>query len=217
MVHNEEFMGLFKSQYQEKPFYVVPDPVQYIGSRVKRKQDQILFICSFDHDEPIDAIIETIKRVPETTFVITADPVRLSEEHRVELEACSNVKLTGFLSTEDYQRTLCSSTAAIALTTMEATQQSGACEALSSDTPLIASRSSLSERLFGEWATLVDNDADAIAKAVRSLKSEPLSLEYERKLWNVRVAVGVSQVKDKLQFWLDGWREDGLSGIARSA
>ena len=217
MVHNDEFLERFRGMYPQKPFYVVPDPVQYIGSRLKRKLDQILFICSFDHDEPIEAIIETIRQVPKTTFVITADPVRLSSEHRARLEACNNVRLTGFLSIEEYHRMLCSSKAAIALTTMEATQQSGACEALSSNTPLIASRSRLSEKLFGKWATLVENDAESIVAAVQSLNKEPLNLEWERRRWNVQVALGVSQVKDKLKYWLDGLPDDGLSGVAHSS
>ena len=153
VVHNEEFLKLFRDWYPEKSFFVVSDPLQYIEAPVERKPDQILFICSFDPDEPIDAIIGTIEQVPEYTFVITADPIKLTAAQRQRLEACPNLKLTGFLSTEEYHKTLCSSTAAIALTTMEATQQSGACEALSSNTPLIATRSTLSEYLFGSWAT----------------------------------------------------------------
>ena len=216
MVHNEEFLHRFKDRFPDKPFYVVPDPVRYIGAHVERKRNQVMFICSFDHDEPIDAIIATIQRMPEVTFVITADPIKLSADQRERLLACNNARLTGFLRTEIYQRVLCSSGAAIALTTMEATQQSGACEALSSNTPLIATRSSLSEKLFGQWASLVENDAESIVSAIKSLKRVPLNLEEERKMWNFRVAVGVSQVKDKLDYWLDSLHEDGLSGIVHS-
>ena len=194
VVHNEEFLKLFRDWYPEKSFYVISDPLQYIEAPVERKKDQILFICSFDPDEPIDAIIGTIKQVPEMTFVITADPIKLSLSHRQQLSACPNVKLTGFLSTEDYHKMLCSSTAAIALTNMEATQQSGACEALSSNTPLIATRSKLSEMLFGKWATLVDNTADDIVAGIRALKPQTLDLEEERRAWNERVRKGVEDV-----------------------
>jgi len=217
MVHNEEFLPLFKGMYPDTPYYVVPDPVRYIGSRVIRKANQILFLCSFDEDEPVDAIIRTIQQAPEITFVITADPFRLTEYQRAQLESCPNVRLTGYLSPDMYHILLCSSTAAVALTTMEATQQSGACEALSSNTPLIATRSKLSEKLFGRWATLVDNDAESIVAGIRSLRNESLNLEEERKQWNVRVAMGVSQVKDKLQFWLDSLHDDDLPGMARSS
>ncbi|MEM8485194.1 MAG: glycosyltransferase [Bacteroidota bacterium] len=196
IVHNPEFLALFGKTFPQKPFIVVADPLQYIESKdVSRTDNQILFVCSFDHDEPIDAIINTIERTPDYNFVITADPKKLPAQQRQRLEACDNLRLTGFLSTKEYHDTLCSSTAAIALTNMVATQQSGACEALSSNTPLIATRSTLSEKLFGDWAILVDNNADSIVAGIRTLSPTTLDLTSERKDWNNAVQSGVSKVK----------------------
>lgn len=199
IVHNSEFLSMFGKTYPEKPFIVVADPLQYIGSdTIARKDNQILFVCSFDHDEPIDAIVNTIERTPDFNFVITADPKKLPAHQRQRLEACKNLRLTGFLSTEEYHETLCSSTAAIALTNMVATQQSGACEALSSNTPLIATRSTLSEKLFGDWAILVDNNADSIVAGIRQLNNTNLNLQSERTDWNNTVRSGVSRVKSEV-------------------
>ena len=196
IVHNSEFLAMFGKTFPKKPFIVVADPLQYIDPKeVQRKKNQILFVCSFDHDEPIEAIINTIERTPDYNFVITADPKKLPLSQRQRLEACDNLHLTGFLSTEAYHETLCSSTAAIALTNMVATQQSGACEALSSNTPLIATRSTLSEKLFGDWAILVDNNADSIVNGIRNLKQQALDLHSERNDWNNGVKSGVSKVK----------------------
>ena len=78
IVHNSEFLSMFGKTYPEKPFIVVADPLEYIGSdKIERKDNQILFVCSFDHDEPIDAIINTIERTPDFNFVITADAKKL--------------------------------------------------------------------------------------------------------------------------------------------
>jgi glycosyltransferase involved in cell wall biosynthesis len=196
VVHNVEFLELFRGEYPEKPYFVVSDPLQYIEAPgVRRKEKQIMFICSFDQDEPIDAIIGTIENSPDYTFVITANARKLPAVQRQRLEALPNLNLTGFLSTKEYHETLCSSTAAIALTNMVATQQSGACEALSSNTPLIATRSSLSEKLFGEWAILVDNTADSISAGIRQLTPQTLQLEPQRNAWNAAVQHGVSEVK----------------------
>ena len=196
IVHNSEFLVLFGKTYPQKPFIVVADPLEYIAPKgASRKKNQILFVCSFDLDEPIDAIISTIERTPDYNFVITADPKKLPAHQRQRLEACENLHLTGFLSTQEYHNTLCSSTAAIALTNMEATQQSGACEALSSNTPLIATRSTLSEKLFGDWAILVDNTADSIVAGIRMLKPVDLNLNSERTDWNNAVNSGVTNVK----------------------
>ncbi len=199
IVHNPEFLALFGNTFPKKPFIVVADPLQYIESKdVSRKKNQILFVCSFDLDEPIDAIIDTIERTPDYNFVITADPKKLPAAQRHRLEACENLRLTGFLSTKEYHDTLCSSSAAIALTNMVATQQSGACEALSSNTPLIATRSTLSEKLFGDWAILVDNNADSIVQGIRELTNETLNLKSERTDWNNAVQTGVSKVKSEV-------------------
>ena len=199
IVHNSEFLAMFGKTYPSKPFIVVADPLQYIEANgTVRKNNQILFVCSFDHDEPIEAIISTIERTPDYNFVITADPKKLPAPQRQRLEACPNLRLTGFLSTEEYHETLCSSTAAIALTNMVATQQSGACEALSSNTPLIATRSTLSEKLFGDWAILVDNTADSIVAGIRDLSNHSLDLKSERNDWNNAVRTGVSKVKSEV-------------------
>lgn len=195
LVHNPEVLDLFHGDYPEKPFFVVADPLQRIEApNAVREANKILFICSFDPDEPVDTIADVIARVPEYTFVITADLKKLPAALRQRIEGYPNIQLTGFLSTADYHRMLCTSTAAIALTNMVATQQSGACEALSSNTPLIASRSSLSEKLFGEWATLVENTPDAIVAGIRSLNTAPLHLESYRTAWNQQVRAGVISV-----------------------
>jgi glycosyltransferase involved in cell wall biosynthesis len=196
LVHNPEVLELFGSTYPGKSFFVVADPIERIEvSDVIREEHKILFICSFDLDEPIELIADVVEAVPECTFVITADTTRLPTALRQRIEACPNVRLTGFLTTDDYHRTLCTSSAAIALTNMVATQQSGACEALSSNTPLIASRSTLSEELFGEWATLVENTPDAIVAAIHGLSSAPLDLEAHRAAWNQQVHAGVTSVR----------------------
>ncbi len=202
IVHNPEVLDLFHKDYPEKPFFVIADPIQRISAPdAVREKNKILFICSFDPDEPVEAITRVIESVPEYTFVITADQKKLPSAVRQRLEACNNVVLTGFLSTPDYHRMLCTSTAAIALTNMVATQQSGACEALSSNTPLIASRSTLSEKLFGEWATLVENTPEAIIGAIRALDTRPLQLEGQRTAWNQQVRAGVVAVlEDVLHF-----------------
>ncbi|MEL6912837.1 MAG: hypothetical protein AAFO85_22020 [Cyanobacteria bacterium J06598_4] len=101
------------------------------------------------------------------------------------------------MATPDYHQVLCSSLCALVLTTSDATQPSGACEALSSDTQLIISRTSLTEKLFGEWAVLVENSATEIAQAVRSLSVQELDLAGYRQQWNRSLEQEISRL---LQF-----------------
>lgn len=200
IVHNAEVLALARGGYPTIMFYVISDPLQLIklADRTARREQRFLFICSFDEDEPIDTIIQVIEALPEYEFVITADVKKLPREQRWRLQCCRNLHLTGYLSTQDYHALLCSSTAAIALTTQEATQQSGACEALSSDTPLIVSKTALSDALFGPWAVLVDNTPEAVIQAIRSLKCKPLDLSSYRARWNEEVMQGIRVLQQNL-------------------
>ncbi len=195
IAHNEEILAMMQADFPTATYYHIPDPVPRIRcDGTDRNATQITFICSFDADEPVECIIRTIELLPDYTFVITADPQRLSRAHRRRLQSCPNVRLPGFLDTADYHRLLCSSAAVVTLTTREATQQSGACEALASNTPLVASRTTLSETLFGQWAILVENTPESIVQGILQVPTHPLALNAERNGWNRTVQRGIEQL-----------------------
>ena len=190
IVHNSEMFQLVKSIYPSRSLFTICDPIKQIVpcEAQKRLAKQILVIASFDPwDEPVDLLIDTMAELAEYNFVITADINKLSSETAIRLQKLSNVSLTGFLATETYHQVLCSSLAALVLTTSDATQPSGACEALSSDTQLVISRTSLTQKLFGEWAVLVDNSSKSIVEAIRSLSIQELDLASYRDRWNLSV------------------------------
>jgi glycosyltransferase involved in cell wall biosynthesis len=165
------------------------------GDGIPRGPRNLLAICSFDFDEPTTLLLDVVKALPEFTFTITADIQKLPHELRTSFAACSNVRLTGFLSTGAYHAVLCSSKAAVVLTTLPSIQPSGACEALSSNTPLVLTRSSLTEALFGGWAELVDNNVESVVKAIRSLNDAPLVLDAYRNSWNEGVMHGIGELE----------------------
>ncbi|MGL5805596.1 MAG: hypothetical protein ACRC11_09155, partial [Xenococcaceae cyanobacterium] len=80
-----------------------------------------------------------------------------------------------------------------------ATQPSGACEALSSDTQLILSKTSLTQKLFGDWAVLVENSSESIALAIASLSPESLNLSRDREQWNRAVKQEIRQLYDYIE------------------
>lgn len=195
IAHNIEVETILKDRYPHSNIFTIPDPLQVIrGDARKRDTDNILFICSFDSDEPIQLVVDTVKALPEFTFTITADIRKLPRDLKLTLEGCANVRLTGFLATDAYHAVLCSSKAAVVLSTWSAIQPSGACEALASDTPLIVSRTLLTEHLFGGWAALVENNTESLATAIRSLRDNSLDLSIYRQDWNQRVMLGVGEL-----------------------
>ena len=153
-----------------------------------------MVICSFDPDEPIDTLLASIAELPRHTFIITADPQKLTQDARSKLKALGNVNLTGFLSNEDYQAYLCRSLAALVLTNKDLIQPSGACEALSSNTQLVISRTPLIEELFGAWAILVENNLPSIVLAINELKPIELDLSSYRTFWNNTVEQEINRL-----------------------
>jgi glycosyltransferase involved in cell wall biosynthesis len=195
IVHNSEILQLAEKKFPQTKFLSILDPLERIyRANKERIANQILIICSFNSDEPIDVIIESIRKLPDYKFIITADINKLQPTQRQQLRQLNNLHLTGFLSKEDYQDLLCSSLAALVLTTRDSTQPSGACEALSSDTQLIVSETDLTRKLFGDWAILVDNSAESIVSAIRSLELKELELSHYRDEWETLVLENINNL-----------------------
>jgi glycosyltransferase involved in cell wall biosynthesis len=200
MVHNHGILELAKKSYPDVNFYNIPDPIETIqAAKTERFRDQILVICSFDPDEPVAVLLESIARLPDYTFVITADYLKLPHDLQVKLKNLPNIKLTGFLPIEQYHAYLCSSVAALVLTSQDLIQPSGACEALSANTPLIISNTPLIQALFGEWAILVDNTAPAIVSAIQALTPHQLDLQHYRDDWNRSVDQEIGRMIEFIQ------------------
>lgn len=198
IVHNHEIARLARTIYPHSKLFTIPDFIKPIHANANtiRQEKKILVICSFDFwDEPISVLIESMTQLKNHIFFITAETTNLPNKYKRFLQRLSNVRLTGFLPTRDYHALLCSSSAALVLTTREATQPSGACEALASDTPLIVSKTSLTRELFGEWAILVDNTKESIVEAVTSLSKKTLDLSAYRNKWNASVKQNVYSLR----------------------
>lgn len=201
IVHNSQMHQLVSKIGPDFELFTISDPIVPIVpiEPVERQSNQILVIASFDPwDEPVELLIKTIEELKEYQFVVTADVAKLDSETAARLKSLNNVNLTGFLAIEEYHRVLCSSLAALVLTTSSATQPSGACEALSSDTQLVISKTSLTEQLFGDWATVVDNSVESIATAIMSLSLKKLDLTEYRQQWNATVRQEVDRMLERV-------------------
>ena len=201
IVHNSEMERLVSKLFPNLQLFTISDPIVPIAPTQpqERQPKQILVIASFDPwDEPVKLLIETMKELTEYQFVVTADVNKLDSQTAASLQALENVNLTGFLAIEEYHQMLCSSLAALVLTTSDATQPSGACEALSSNTQLVISKTSLTEKLFGDWAAVVDNSVESIATAIRGLSLQKLDLAEYRQSWNRSVQQEVDKMLDRV-------------------
>jgi glycosyltransferase involved in cell wall biosynthesis len=198
IVHNHGILNLAKQAYPSITFFNIPDPLEAIESGALRAERQIFVICSFDPDEPVEVLLDSMARLQDYTFILTADALKLPQVLQSKLQDLQNVRMTGFLPIREYHDLLCGSAAALVLTTQDLIQPSGACEALSSNTPLIVSNTPLIQEMFGEWAILVDNSVLAIVEAVSQLKTSDLDLSHYRIAWNKLVDGEIEKLLDFL-------------------
>lgn len=198
VAHNKEAAEVARRVLPGSKILTLRDPISEIrrpGTRTARIEDQVLFICSFGSDEPLGIIYHLIESRPDLAFVITAPSHRLPPTWRGRFEGLPNLRLTGFLPTEQYQELLLTSGVAVVLTTRSATQPSGACEALASDTPLVVSRTTLTEHLFGAWAQTAANSVEELSRALDVARANVRSLSDERAAWHSAVSDELLAVK----------------------
>jgi glycosyltransferase involved in cell wall biosynthesis len=200
IVHNHGILKLAKQAYPEITFFNIPDPLESIDSKgSQRLANQIFVICSFDPDEPVEVLLDSMARLQNYTFILTADALKLPQALQTKLQGLRNVRMTGFLPIQEYHDLLCSSAAALVLTSQDLIQPSGACEALSSNTPLIVSNTPLIQEIFGAWAILVDNSVPAIVDAIEELNQRELDLSHYRIAWNKLVDNEIEKMLDFLR------------------
>ena len=151
---------------------VVPDvPIVYPadGEFSRPAGMTIAAVCSFDRDEPLAALFEAARLLPDVRFFVTGNPRTLPSEFKDTLSP--NVTLTGFLSTPVYGRLLSCADAVLVLTTYDHTMLRGAYEAIYQGTPVIVSDWPVLREAFPKAAVHVDNTPERIVEAVRKIES----------------------------------------------
>jgi glycosyltransferase involved in cell wall biosynthesis len=127
-------------------------------------------VCSFDYDEPVEAIFDAAGQLPDVRFFVTGNAKRLSPALASRIPP--NLTLTGFLTTESYGALLADADAALVLTTYDHTMLRGAYEAIYQGTPVIVSDWPLLRDAFPQGAIHVDNSRAAIVSAVREMNRD---------------------------------------------
>jgi glycosyltransferase involved in cell wall biosynthesis len=148
-------------------------PVRFdaIGAYPLRPGFNLGVVCSFNPDEPTEAMFAAAAQLPDVTFHVTGNPDAVPPRLRAALPP--NVVLTGFLPTDRYAALLCTAQGVMALTTRDHTMLRGAWEAIYQGTPVIVSNWDLLRREFDEGALHVDNTPEDIVRAVNALRRDP--------------------------------------------
>ncbi len=145
-------------------------PIQLSGSatpvRPRRGARRVVVISTYSHDEPIEAVIDAAKQLPDVWFFVTGDAQRLPAAIRSRCPA--NVRLTGWLTDEEYADLLHEANVVIALTTRNFTLLCGAFEALYAAQPLVTSNWPALQHAIPQGAIFATPTPDGIREAVQT-------------------------------------------------
>ena len=146
----------------------------------------VLFLASFNPDEPIKELYEAARLAPEINFVLAGNPARA---RRHDLGAHPpNVYLPGYLSGEALDSAIVSTDAILGLTKLSDAQLSSAGEAIGAGRPMVLSDTRVTRALYYKGGVFVDTHCPAsIAMGCRAaieegtrLAAESLALRDER-------------------------------------
>jgi glycosyltransferase involved in cell wall biosynthesis len=150
--------------------YICQDPLPDIQNapqtRVTPGDRSALLICSFDSDEPYEAVFEAFHTLQEDGFTLFVSGNY--KKAKTDLSRFPWVRLLGFVPNDEYHGYLLSASVVLDLTTKEDLLVCGAYEALAARKPLIVSRTVALKEYFGDAVVLTDNTSEAIRESVLS-------------------------------------------------
>jgi len=148
--------------------FILPDalpdlPLSNSGAyKLSHDKKNIVFICTYADDEPIEEVKKACELNPDINFYITGRPNKKSPSSWPK-----NVIATGFLKEEEYQSLLNESDIILVLTTEEHLLLCGAYEAITLGKPLVLSDTEALKYYFSKGTVYCDNTPNGISEALR--------------------------------------------------
>jgi len=157
---------------------------------------QIVFPCSFNHDEPIAELLNAARLMPEVNIIITGNTDRAAGIHDLN-NLPDNVELTGFIPSAEFDQLISRADVVLGLTRLEGIQLSVASEALGAGKPMVLSNTQALTRLFYQGVVYVDSlSAESIAHGCRNAIAGKERLQREvRQLRNLRYSLWFEQAE----------------------
>jgi glycosyltransferase involved in cell wall biosynthesis len=155
------------------PCDVVPDPpidtrvVGHVG--LDRPGHHVCVVTNPAPDEPLEEVLDAAHRLRDVTFHVTGDWTREPRARALAELVPPNVQLCGHLPDDRYFGLLAAVDVVVSLTTLDATFQSGASEALWMGTPVVTSDWPHLRTYFTSGATFAAASAPSIARAVTAV------------------------------------------------
>jgi glycosyltransferase involved in cell wall biosynthesis len=168
--------------HEAPPRWMIDEPPVLTG------RPTVMWVGIYANDEPVAAVIDAARRLPDFDFMITGD-IRLCPPG-LRATAPPNVEFTGFWPAEGYRRMIERSDVMLVLTTERTSVPRAAFEAVEGLRPLVISDWP-SLRMVFEGAIFVSNSTDGIAEGVQTaitrhrqlVAAAPGARERQRRCW----------------------------------
>ncbi len=152
------------------------------GDGEKSPTGHILFVCSFENDEPVEAIQLSIAELSELWRIPCIVTGRFAAQKLgTELSASPFVQCPGFLPYKQYLCLLKRAAVVVVLTTDDDCLVCGGYEALAAERPLVLSDTKVLQQVFGKSAIYTSNQGTAVTCAVRKAMTMPSSRIVQAK------------------------------------
>lgn len=125
----------------------------------------IIVLCSWAEDEPIQAYMETAKRMPAINFVFSGNYKKYLAQSEIAALP-KNIKLARFVSEAEYVGLLTDAQAVLDLTLRDDCLVCGAYEAIAASKKVILSDTHVNRELFGNAAFYTKNDSAALRDCI---------------------------------------------------
>lgn len=162
--------------------YVLPDKIpELLQAEIVKIRDciNIIYVCSFSEDEPIEQVLSAVGDLDGIFLYITGNYSNSKGKKLREKYSYDNVEFTGFLSEKDFQSFLLSVDIVMVLTKQEYTLTCGAYEAVSFEKPMVLSNTKTINNYFYKGAIYCDPNADSIRSSIREATSSIDKLKIE--------------------------------------
>lgn len=165
--------------------FVCQDPLPHIAPVATAEpagtDKTALLICSFDIDEPYEAVFDAFRELQDEGYVLfVSGNMRKAQ---VDLARYDWVRFLGFVPDDEYVRYLRTCDVVIDLTTNENCLVCGAYEAIAAGKPLVVSRTRAIVAYFGEVVVLTDHDPGSIRASVRRAYRDRIGISEMIRLW----------------------------------
>ena len=147
---------------------ILPDPIPDLKkemSPLTEKQFSVLFICTWAADEPYLEVIKAAESLQDKAIIYITGRSK-GKENSYGKPLPSNVRMTGFISEEEFVGKLNATDAIMDLTTREDCLVCGAYEAVSVEKPLIISDTKALRHYFSKGCIYTKNNAESIQSSI---------------------------------------------------